>query len=226
MKKAVIIVAGGVGTRMGNELPKQFLLMNGRPILMQTIQRFYDYDPKVFILTVLPAGQMEAWHLLIKKYSFPVSHSLVTGGPTRFESVKKGLDKITWPCTVAVHDGVRPLCSKKLIDRCFSEAILHSNAIPSLAVSDSIREIKTDTTKIVDRSKLRIIQTPQCFDADKLKRAYSKSNATDFTDDASVYEMDGNKLNLIEGDKCNLKITIPEDLAIASAIEKELMRRI
>ena len=136
MKKSVIIVAGGTGTRMNAEVPKQFLLLNDKPVLMHTMQRFFDYDPKILILLVLPEKEIDAWQALVKKYSFPIIHTVTKGGSSRYQSVRKGLDKITWPCLVAVHDGVRPLCSIEMIGRCFDEAYKHGCAIPGIPVPE------------------------------------------------------------------------------------------
>ena len=225
MKKAVIIVAGGTGSRMGINIPKQFMLLNGKPLLMHTLQRFYEYDQKLLILLVLPENENDKWLSLVKNYSFSIPHTIVKGGMTRFHSVKYGLEKVPWPCILAIHDGVRPICSSSLINRCFEEAEKNSNAVPAIRISESIREVRQGNNNIIDRENLRIIQTPQCFDSEKLKRAYQNNDAENFTDDAGVFEHDGNKIHLIEGERNNIKITIQDDLYIASALEKEFFSK-
>ncbi len=223
MNKSVIIVAGGQGLRMNAGIPKQFMELNGKPILMHTIKRFHDFQKDIFIVVVLPEGEIETWKSLQIKHSFTIPHQVIAGGPKRFHSVKNGLAALTNPCIVAIHDGVRPLCSAVLIKRCFDEAEKKSNAIPSIQIPETIREITAEGNTVVDREKFRIIQTPQCFDSWMLKKAYEqaeKKGADNFTDDAGVFENDGNKINLVEGERYNIKITVQEDLIIASVIEK------
>lgn len=216
----VIIVAGGTGSRMGSETPKQFLLINGLPLLMHTLKRFKDSSAEIVL--VLPENQIEYWNTLKEKYNFKFPHLVVAGGKSRFHSVKNGLAHVNEDCIVAVHDGVRPLCSVNLINRCFEEAELHSNSIPVMKVTDTIRDTSGKKSFIVDREKLRIIQTPQCFDSTLLKSAYYKATAENFTDDAGVFESAGHIIHLVEGEKNNMKITEPSDLIVASALLKEL----
>ncbi len=217
MNKSVIIVAAGSGLRMGSSIPKQFIVIQGKPILMHTIQRFYTYDSDINIIVVLPDGEKERWNSLLEQYSFPIKHKIVSGGETRFDSVLNGLKEVE-NGIVGVHDGVRPLISSELISRCFSEAEKFSNAIPAIPVTDTIRETGPAGSKTIDRSNLRQVQTPQCFDVAGLKKAYANAKAKNFTDDAGVFENDGNSIHLIPGEKRNIKITDPDDLVIAAAV--------
>lgn len=218
-KRFVIIVAGGTGSRMGSEIPKQFLLINGLPVLMHTLLRFKNCSAE--ILLVLPQNEIERWNLLKDKYDCTIPHKVVVGGKSRFQSVKNGLEHVEANCIVAVHDGVRPLCSSALISRCFEEAELHTNSIPTMRVTDTIRDISGEKSLIIDREMLRVIQTPQCFDSTLLKDAYAKTKAEGFTDDAGVFESAGFTIHLVEGEKKNIKITEPSDLIVASALLKE-----
>ncbi len=197
MKKSVIIVAAGSGSRMNSKTPKQFIELNGKPILMHTINRFHEFDPGISIVLVLSENEIESWNSLVKKHSFSISHNLVKGGKKRFHSVKNGLAVITENGIVAIHDGVRPFCSPALIKRCFDEADKKTNAIPALHIPETIREVNGENNFTVDRDNFRIIQTPQCFDALLLKKAYQNIDAENFTDDAGVFERDGNKIHLI-----------------------------
>jgi len=216
--KSVVIVAGGSGTRMNSPVPKQFMLLNDRPLLMHTINTFYDYDSRINIIVVLSESESERWKQLIVKHNFIIPHTIAFGGSNRFQSVKNGLAKILNTDSVAIHDGVRPLCSIALIKKCFEEAEKFSNAIPSIPLSDSIREINSERNITVDRQKLRIVQTPQCFDFAKLKQAYELATHENFTDDAGVFEAAGNKIHLVDGEKMNIKITEASDLTVASAL--------
>ena len=222
MRKAVIIVAAGSGSRMNSTIPKQFMELNGKPILMHTIQRFYEYNPEILIIVVLPENEIETWNALLKKYTFSIPHTIVKGGTKRFHSVKNGLEILSEHCIVGIHDGVRPLCTPVLIRRCFDEAEKNSNAVPTIQITETVREVTNEENYVIDRKNLRTIQTPQCFDSILLKKAYQNSEAENFTDDAGVFERTGNKIHLIEGEKSNIKITVKDDLVIASALEKEL----
>jgi 2-C-methyl-D-erythritol 4-phosphate cytidylyltransferase len=222
MNKSVIIVAGGKGTRMGMETPKQFLPLNGLPILMHTVKRFFEYAPEINIIVVLPEKEINTWKNLLKEFNFSIPHSVAAGGSNRIESVKKGLNFLSGRCIVAIHDGVRPFCSPDLINRCFKEAEKTTNAIPAIPISETIRELQNDNSSVINRDNLRIIQTPQCFDSELLIKAYSNAGNKNYTDDASVFENDGNKIHLVEGEKTNIKITVPADLLIASAINKTI----
>jgi 2-C-methyl-D-erythritol 4-phosphate cytidylyltransferase len=219
LKRFAIIVAGGSGTRINPEKPKQFLLLDGKPILIRTLEIFYAADPSVEIVLVLPEKETEEWKSLCNKYKFTVPHQIVTGGETRFHSVKNGLNSINGKGVVAVHDGVRPFASTGLINKCFEEAEKNGNAVPCIPVAESIRKVsEKGLSEVADRNSLVIIQTPQCFDSEILKKAYSSDFKDIFTDDATVVEHCGYKINLIEGERENIKITYPFDLKIAKSI--------
>ena len=216
---SAIIVAGGKGTRFMSDVPKQFLLLNGKPVLMHTIQRFYEYNHDMQIIVVLPAKQTDYWQSLCKKHNFSIPHTVVNGGDTRTESVINGLRHVPDHGWVAVHDGVRPLVTADLIGRCFGQAGKTGCAIPTLPATDTLRHI---TGRLIDRSSVLMVQTPQVFDSELLKKAYSniskQSKTTAFTDDASVFETAGNSLTFIDGERNNIKITTPFDLVLAEAI--------
>lgn len=221
MTKYAIIVAGGNGTRMNTKLPKQFIEIAGKPLLMHTIQRFYDADSSTIIVVVLPKAYMKKWKALAKKFFINVMYFIVPGGDTRFESVQKGLKEVTEKSIVAVHDGVRPLASKKLINRCFSEAEKYGSAVPVVSLNESLRKISGKRSEVVDRSSYSIIQTPQCFRSEIILKAYQQRFKESFTDDATVVESIGEKIHLIEGERENIKITFPSDLRIAELYLKE-----
>ncbi len=210
-------MAGGKGERMNSEIPKQFLIIAGKPILMHTIERFYSFSPELKIFLVLPAIHFDFWKSLCNKYKFTISHNLVEGGETRFHSVKKGLERVKGECVVAIHDGVRPLVSKKTILESFALAEKKGNAIPAFGINESMRILKDGKNYQVNRNDYRIIQTPQCFHSSLIKKAYSQDYKTEFTDDASVVEAMGTKVNLTEGNVENIKITRSVDLEIAEA---------
>ncbi|MDD5185928.1 MAG: 2-C-methyl-D-erythritol 4-phosphate cytidylyltransferase [Paludibacter sp.] len=213
--KFAIIVAGGKGERMQTDIPKQFIEIQGKPILMYSIENFIRYDISIQIILVLPTGQIEFWHTLCKKHAFEIPHKIVTGGQSRFDSVKKGLDAINIPALIAVHDGVRPLVSVKTITRCFKGAEKYGTAIPVIELVDSIRQITETGNQSVDRNTYKLVQTPQIFDGELLKKAYKQEFSTLFTDDASVVEAMGTKIHLVEGNRENIKITTEFDLRIA-----------
>jgi len=219
MKKYAIIVAGGKGVRMGNEIPKQFLLLQGKPILMHSIERFYSYDTSIEIIVVLPGSQIDYWKELCNNHHFTIKHNIIVGGEQRFFSVRNGLDAITEiNSVVAIHDGVRPLVSHETIDRCFEMAREKGNAIPSIGVVDSVRVQTSWGNEILDRNMLHLIQTPQTFQTKILKEAFLQCWHAGFTDDATVVEALGQKINLVEGNRQNIKVTTPMDLIIAEAI--------
>jgi 2-C-methyl-D-erythritol 4-phosphate cytidylyltransferase len=219
-KKYVIIVAGGSGKRMGGKLPKQFLLLNGKPLLMHTLSLFRRSVKSAELILVLPGEYIAYWKKLCKKFSFSVPHTIVEGGATRFHSVKNGLLFTSGNGIVAVHDGVRPLVSEKLISEAFRTARKKGSAVPAVAPSESVRVIKDGKSFPADRSGVRLVQTPQCFSISKLKNAYQLPFRKLFTDDASVFEASGNRVHLVEGEKRNIKITTREDLATAARLLK------
>ncbi|HLN20882.1 MAG TPA: 2-C-methyl-D-erythritol 4-phosphate cytidylyltransferase [Bacteroidales bacterium] len=217
MKLYAVIVAGGSGKRMGAEVPKQFLELGGRPLLMHTIERFKSFDSSIEIITVLPEDQIRRWMELQEKYSFKVPQTLVKGGSSRFYSVKNGLEFVESPGLVAIHDGVRPFVSSETIKRCFDTAMRLGNAIPVIPPSDTLRLISDEASSPLNRLHVRLVQTPQVFNADLIREAYKQPFSPDFTDDAIVVEQTGVKINLVEGNRENIKITNPEDMLISNA---------
>jgi 2-C-methyl-D-erythritol 4-phosphate cytidylyltransferase len=232
--KYIIIVAGGKGLRMGVDMPKQFLLLNNRPVLMHTIEAFYNYDSAIHILLILPDDQKVYWKNLCVDYNFTIAHQIVSGGETRFHSVKKGLSLIDkqlvsneqgWMDNVliGVHDGVRPLVGKELIAKAYEQAAFEKGAYPVVAVTDSLRKRSNSSKKTVpvDRSKYYLVQTPQVFQADILLNAYKQEYKEIFTDDVSVVEAAGIcHPVMIDGSRKNIKITTPVDFIIAQALLK------
>ncbi|WP_339923397.1 2-C-methyl-D-erythritol 4-phosphate cytidylyltransferase [uncultured Cyclobacterium sp.] len=217
-EKHAIIVAGGAGVRMGGEIPKQFLPIGGLPVLMHTLIKFNAYDPTINLILVLPESQFKYWKDLCKKHSFKVSHRLVKGGSSRFNSVKNGLNNIAEEDgLVAIHDGVRPFVSEKVIQLSFAEASLHGSAIAVIPLKDSIRKVDTNgISQYKNRDAFRLVQTPQTFLLKKIKAAFLSDEEPFFTDDATVYENMGWEVHLIAGNQENIKLTTPEDLSFAN----------
>lgn len=215
-----VIVAGGSGTRMGSELPKQFIELNGIPILMHTLKLFSSFLPQPEIVLVLPKSQFDVWGNLCKIHSFNLKYTLVAGGETRFHSVKNGLNAITKEGLVAIHDGVRPFVSTHTIKRCLQTAAKKGSAIPVVKPSESVRQGTLQSSQSLDRNAVWLVQTPQVFDLKTIKECYQAEWSELFTDDASVAENSGIKITLVEGNAENIKITTPHDLLIASAILK------
>jgi 2-C-methyl-D-erythritol 4-phosphate cytidylyltransferase len=211
----VIIVAGGSGSRMKSDMPKQFIKLAGMPILMRSITKFFEYNAEIKIIVVLPKDQQLFWKELCSENYFSIHHEVVEGGQTRFQSVKNGLSLIQGEGLVAIHDGVRPLVSLETIGRCFKLASVGGNAIPCIRVYESVRYVNDETSKVIDRSHIRLIQTPQVFSCSLIKEAYLQLPDIDFTDDASVLERFGYKVQLTEGNRENIKITDPFDLQMA-----------
>lgn len=221
MKFYAIIVAGGAGKRMQTAIAKQFLLLNEKPVMMHTLQAFYVSEVEPEIILVLAKADHEYWKELCVKYNFTIPHTLVEGGNERFHSVRNGLMTIKEDGVVAIHDAVRPVVTASLITQTFKTALEIGNAIPCVKPSDSVREIQSDgSSKIINRDKLVLIQTPQTFDLGQLRIAYQQSFSTQFTDDASVVEAAGFPINLVEGNRNNIKVTYPEDLELASFLLK------
>jgi len=220
MQLYALIVAGGSGIRMQTALPKQFLELAGKPVLMHTIERFKAFSDSIEIITVLPENQIEYWKENQEKYSFSIKHTIVTGGATRFHSVKNGLEFVTAPSLVAIHDGVRPFVSADTIKRCFETAEKLGNAVPAVTIAESLRVITNEGNSPIDRQTIRTIQTPQVFNASMIKKAYQQEYRSEFTDDATVLETLGEKINLVEGNRENIKITNSEDLLISNALLK------
>ena len=218
LKEYALVVAGGKGTRIKSKLPKQFLELNGLPILMHTINAFYKYSTSIQVILVLPEDDFDTWKELCKKHNFNKPVQLQNGGDTRFQSVKNGLLKIEGAGLVAIHDGVRPLVSEDIIGASFRLAAVHQSAVAAVRLKESIRMTDQDNTKSVDRSRFRLIQTPQTFQVDLIKKAYQSKDDPSLTDDASVAERAGHTISLFEGSYENIKITTPEDLIIAEAL--------
>jgi 2-C-methyl-D-erythritol 4-phosphate cytidylyltransferase len=215
-----LIVAGGKGTRIKSSTPKQFLELLGLPILMHTLNAFYRYSEKIKVILVLPEDDFVIWEDLCMKHHYTKPYSLQKGGETRFQSVKNGLSLIEGDGLVAIHDGVRPLISEDIIGASFRLAAVHKSAVAAVRLKDSIRMTDQDSTKAMDRSSFRLIQTPQTFETAMIRKAYEIREESSLTDDASVAEKAGIKISLFEGSYENLKITTPEDLIIAEALLK------
>ncbi len=214
MKKAAIIVAGGSGSRMNAPLPKQFLNIANEPILFHTLRKFEDIADQIIL--VMHPEWISFWNKIISDSDFKVKHSLVAGGNNRAQSVLNGLNLIEELCLVAVHDAARPLVSKKLIVSTYENALLHDACIPVVELKESIRQVLEDSTSLaVDRSKFRVVQTPQTFKSSVLKTAFQTNEFEKYTDEASLVEASGKKIFLIEGEVTNFKITSPEDLTLA-----------
>lgn len=222
MKRYLIIVAGGKGLRMGGEIPKQFRLLCGRPVLMVTIECLYAMDSSLQIVLVLPNEHISLWHDLCKQYSFEVPLQLAIGGNTRFHSVQNGLEMIDdiEDALVGVHDGVRPFVSQEVFDTVYREALLHGAAIPMIDVQDSLRHIvgSNGASEVVPRDRYRLVQTPQVFKLSLLRRAYMQRYVEAFTDDASVVEALGEQVYAVEGNRENIKLTTPFDLMVAKTL--------
>ena len=216
----IIIVAGGKGLRMGSDIPKQFLPIGGKPVLMRTLERFRDYSPTLQIILVLPQAQQDYWHKLCKDYDFKVEYVLANGGETRFHSVQNGLAKIPDDAegVVGVHDGVRPFPSIDVIRNCYETARTAKAVIPVIPVVETVRHLQGNTSVTVPRSDYRLVQTPQTFDIQLLKAANKQPYNDGFTDDASVVEAFGFNITLVEGNRENIKITTPYDLKIAEVL--------
>ncbi len=226
----IIIVAGGKGSRMGSDIPKQFLPIGGKPVLMRTLERFREYSDDIQIILVLPEAQQEYWHQLCDEYHFDVEYTLANGGQTRFHSVQNGLAKVPDDAqgVVGVHDGVRPFPGIEVIKNCYETARTAKAVIPVIPVVETVRQLidsdsqlsilNSQLSKTVPRDQYRLVQTPQTFDIQLLKSANRQPYNDGFTDDASVVEAFGHKITLVEGNRENIKITTPYDLKIAEVL--------
>lgn len=216
---AVLIVAGGSGTRMGSEIPKQFLPLNGTPILMHTIRRFAETLTTCRLIVVLPQAHLAYWQELCQIHEFTLPHTLCAGGATRFDSVRQGLSLIGEADLVAIHDGVRPLVTRTVILRTLHAAATYGAVIPVITPVDSLRYVDSmGNSQRVDRAQYRCVQTPQVFQASLLIDAYKQPYLPHFTDDASVVEAAGGRIHLCEGDDTNIKITSPTDIIRAETL--------
>lgn len=218
MKKYAIIVAGGSGTRMGTDIPKQFLEIKGKPVLMHSMNRFFNFDQNINLIVVLPAHQIDYWQKLCELHAFSVPHQIVEGGAERFYSVKNGLSLVEENALVAIHDAVRPLVSKQTIQAAFEAAIQFGSGIPAIPLHDSIRLVEGENNFAVNRNHYKILQTPQCFASSLLLEAFQQHYRSEFTDDASVIEAHGAKVTITAGNVENIKITTPKDLILAEAL--------
>lgn len=218
----VIIVAGGKGLRMGSDIPKQFLPIAGKPVLMRTLERFRAYSSTLQIVLVLPEAQQDYWKQLCKQYDFKVDYQLANGGQTRFHSVQNGLALVPDDAegVVGVHDGVRPFPSIDVIRNCYDTARTKKAVIPVIPVVETVRQLKSDGSITVPRDQYRLVQTPQTFDIQLLKAANRQPYNDGFTDDASVVESYGHAITLVEGNRENIKITTPYDIIVAEALCK------
>jgi 2-C-methyl-D-erythritol 4-phosphate cytidylyltransferase len=214
----VIVVAGGSGSRMGSETPKQFLYLLGKPIILHTLEKFIEFDDSINIVVVLPKGEESRFQKIVAEHQFNHPISIVQGGTTRFHSVKNGLEKLENQGIVGIHDSVRPLVSVNTLKETYSKAKTLGNAIPVISPNDSMRWVDSKSNRSIDRGSLRIIQTPQCFKADLIKEAFNTEYQEAFTDDASVFEHAGYQINLVDGNRENIKLTTPEDLKIAESL--------
>ena len=223
MKNYVIIVAGGTGSRMKSDIPKQFIELCGKPVIMHSIERFYSFDPNLTIIIVLPQHYFTYWTELCSRFDFKIPHNFIAGGYERFHSVKNALVTIHEDGIVFIHDSVRPMVSRKTIENTFLTALEKGNAIPFVPLKETIREITETGSQVADRSSFVNIQTPQCFRLSLIKDAYKTSFKPAFTDDASVLEANGGKIHLVEGNSENIKITDQTDLLIAETLIKRVL---
>lgn len=229
MKKYVIVVAGGKGLRMGGDIPKQFIPLQGKPVLMRTLEAFHTYDSAMTLIVVLPVSQQAYWEQLCLDYGFTLPHRIADGGETRFHSVKNGLQLVLddrdacgkGPILVGVHDGVRPFVSQEVIAACYETAAKKEAAIPVTDVVETLRHIggkETSAGHTVPRCDYKLVQTPQVFTLDLLEQAYRQPYSAQFTDDASVVEACGHAVHLVNGNRENIKLTTPFDLKVAEAL--------
>lgn len=214
-----IITAGGIGKRMGNELPKQFLLLKGKPILLHTLERFYEADTTAQLFITLPEDWLIYWNDLILQYNCIIPHKVITGGIERYDSIKNAL-KEAKGTIIAVHDGVRPLVSVDTIHNCIKSAQEKGSGIPYLPVKESIRKVSSGDSTALLRSEYVLVQTPQCFSSEVIQKAYEQPFHTGITDDAALVEEAGFAIHLVKGNEENIKITTPVDLIIAESLFK------
>lgn len=218
MNRHVIIVAGGKGLRMGGDIPKQFLPVGGKPVLMRTIETFYAFDSSMHIILVLPVSQQAYWKDLCETYHFALRHDIADGGETRFHSVKNGLAYVKGEGLVGVHDGVRPFVSREVIAGCYEAAQTKQAVIPVIDVVETVRHLTKPGSETVPRNDYKLVQTPQVFEVQLLKEAYQQEYTDAFTDDASVVEAMGREVCLVQGNRENIKLTTPFDLKIAEVL--------
>jgi 2-C-methyl-D-erythritol 4-phosphate cytidylyltransferase len=216
--RTVIIVAAGSGKRLKHPIPKQFLELKGKPVIMHTAEAFYKYDPQMEFIIVLASDKVAFWNDLKKKHAFQIPHKIAIGGATRFHSVKNGLQKVEKGNIVAVHDAARPFVSQDTIKQCFNTAEKEGNCIPTLDIAESVRMANGNTNTSINRLDIKIVQTPQIAKLEIFKKAFLQDYQPEFTDEAKVLENAGYKINIIQGNQENIKITTPFDWKIAMAI--------
>lgn len=218
MRKAAVLVAGGRGTRMGAPISKQYLPIGGKPILMRTLEVFWGVDPEMDLILVIPEADFSYWGELLEEYDFQVPHVVVAGGNSRFQSVRNGLNAVPFDRgLVAIHDGVRPFVKKEVITKSFEQAAETGSGIAVVALKDSIRKLTDDGKSFYqERQYFRLVQTPQTFQLEKIRKAFQVTEIPQFTDDATVYEHQGWQVSLISGNAENIKITTPEDMDYAA----------
>jgi 2-C-methyl-D-erythritol 4-phosphate cytidylyltransferase len=220
MKKYAVIVAGGKGVRMGSAVPKQFLPLNGQPILYHTLRAFIDAYADMHLVLVLPQDQLSYAQMVLQSFPNRIDITIVAGGETRYHSVQNGLKVVEAVSVVFVHDGVRPLVTTALIQRCYEQALEKGSAIPAISVADSMRIIEDEDSRPIDREQMRIIQTPQTFRSEIILPAFEQEHQPSFTDEATVVEAYGDVVYLTEGERSNIKVTTPEDMIVAEALLK------
>lgn len=216
---SIIITAGGIGKRMGSNIPKQFIEVKGKPILMHTIEQFYTYNPNCQILITLPSDWISFWEGLIEQHKFDIKHQVIDGGIERYDSIKNALSHCT-ESFIGVHDGVRPLVSHNTIERCLMNLSEYKAVIPVLTIKESIRELKQEVSKAVPRVNFVSVQTPQFFTKTIIKNAYDQPYHSNITDDASLVEENGHQIYLVKGNEENIKVTTPMDLKIINLLIK------
>jgi 2-C-methyl-D-erythritol 4-phosphate cytidylyltransferase len=219
MRKAVIIVAGGSGIRMGGDRPKQYQELAGMPLIVHSLQKFLRFDPGMGVVVVLAPSHRGYWEEIAEKHALPSGIALAQGGASRFESVRNGLALVEEDLVVGIHDAVRPLVSRGTLERTYQAAIIKGSGIPVIQMDDSVRMLQgTKGSTVVDRSLLRRVQTPQVFQSTQIKEAYRRYTDPQVTDDARVYESQFGQVNLVEGNRENIKITTPADLVMAGSL--------
>jgi len=220
MTETIIITAGGIGKRMGTDIPKQFIELNGKPILMHTINQFVAYNKNIQIIVVLPKNHIKYWEELVAKHQFKVQHQIAEGGQERFHSIKNGL-ALAKGDLIGIHDAVRPFVSVEVINNCFEALNHHQAVIPVVSLKESIRKVSGQQSESVNRDDFKLVQTPQCFKKDIILKAYQQDYSDLFTDDASVVEQLNVPIHLVDGNDENIKITTPFDLEIANVLIKK-----
>ena len=219
MKKAVIIVAAGSGSRMGGQVPKQYLQLQGRPLIVHTLERFQRFDSDMKLVVVLAPTHKELWEQMASSYEITRGVILALGGPTRYDSVKSGLKQIDTETLIGIHDAARPLVSQDTLIRCYDAALSKGSGIPVVEMDESVRMLDSKGGSVhMDRSSLKRVQTPQVFRSDRIKQAYQQAYQNAFTDDASVYETVYGAPALVEGNRENIKLTTPADMQLAQVL--------